>query len=123
MKLDFRTMMIMFFTMLFATGCSSVNVWPFGDSKSAQVTRGHENATEFRCEGSKTFHVRYLDAGKSAWVILPDRQVRLDQVKSDAGSQYTNGIAVLRINGAEASLNDGPTIVYSGCKAATTAGR
>ena len=123
MKFDFRTILIMSFVPLFATGCSSINLWPFGGEKTTQVARGHENATEYRCEGSKVFHVRYLDAGKAAWLILSDRQVRLDQVTSDTGNRYTNGIAVLRINGAEASLTDGPAIAYSGCKAASAAGK
>ena len=108
---------------LLTLGCSNISPWPFGERKPASVSRGPDNATEYRCEGGKAFHVRYLDAGKSAWLILPDRQVRLDQATSDAGSRYTNGISVLRINGAEAALTDGPTIVYSGCKAATAAGQ
>ncbi len=123
MKLDIRTIVIMCCTPLFAMGCGSINLWPFGGGQTTQVARGPDNATEYRCEGGKAFHVRSLDAGKSVWLMLPDRQVRLDQVTSDAGSRYTNGIAVLRINGAEAALTDGPAIAYSGCKAATAAGQ
>lgn len=101
---------------LLVAGCGSINVWPFGESKSQSVARGPENATEYRCDGGKLFHVRTLEAGKSVWVILPDRQVRLDRVATEAGNRYSNGIAVLNIGDAGATLTDGPAISYSGCK-------
>jgi membrane-bound inhibitor of C-type lysozyme len=104
---------------LLITGCGSINIWPFGESKSQSVSRGPENATEYRCDGGKLFHVRTLEAGKSVWVILPDRQVRLDRVAAEAGNRYSNGIAVLNIGDAEATLTDRPAISYSGCKAVT----
>jgi membrane-bound inhibitor of C-type lysozyme len=101
---------------LLIAGCSSINLWPFTDSKPSSGPRGPENATEYRCDGGKAFYVRYLDASKSAWVIFPDRQVRLDKVTADPGNRYTNGIAELRIDGTEATLTDGPSISYVGCK-------
>lgn len=108
---------------LLVTGCGSINIWPFGESKSQNASRGPENATEYRCDAGKVFHVRSLDAGKSAWVMLPDRQVRLDQVAADGGGRYSNGIAELRVNGVEATLTDGPTVAYSNCKATTAASK
>ncbi len=99
-------------------GCGSINVWPFGDSKSrgASVSRGPDNATEYRCDGGKAFHVRTLEAGKSVWLILPDRQVRLDRVATEAGNRYSNGIAVLHLGDADATLTDGAAISFTGCK-------
>lgn len=104
---------------LLIAGCGGINVWPFGESKTASVSRGPENATEYRCAGGKTFYVRYLDAGKSAWVILPDRQVRLDKAAAGGDGRFTNGIAVLNIATDGAELTDGP-VVYSACKTAGT---
>lgn len=104
---------------LLIAGCGSINVWPFGESKTASVSRGPENATEYRCAGGKTFYVRYLDAGKSAWVILPDRQVRLDKATAAGDGRYTNGIAVLNITTDGAELTDGP-VAFAACKAAGT---
>lgn len=101
---------------LFVAGCSGFKVWPFGDSEAPRTSRGLENATEYRCDAGKVFHVRYLDAGKSTWLILPERQVRLDRVAGDSGTRYSNGIAELRVSGDEAVLTDGPAISYSGCK-------
>lgn len=105
--------------LLLITGCGSINVWPFGESKLASVSRGPENATEYRCAGGKTFYVRYLDAGKAAWVILPDRQVRLDKATAAGDGRYTNGIAVLKIAADGAELTDGP-VAYAACKSAGT---
>ena len=59
--------------------------------------------------GGKRFYVRDLENGAAAWLILPDRQVRLDKM-TGAGTRYSNGIAVLEINGNEATLNDAPSI-------------
>jgi membrane-bound inhibitor of C-type lysozyme len=101
---------------LLISGCGSMNIWPFGESKPPGVSRGPENATEYRCDAGKSFHVRYLEGGKSAWVILPDRQVRLDKVSAESGDRYTNGIAVLRVDASEAALNDGPNIAFTRCK-------
>lgn len=101
---------------LLLTGCGSINVWPFGEGKPQNISRGPENATEYRCDGGKAFHVRTLEAGKSVWLILPDRQVRLDRVAAEAGNRYSNGIAVLHVGEAGATLTDGAAISFTGCK-------
>lgn len=105
---------------LLVSGCGSFSVWPFGESKSPSVAgRGPENATEYRCDAGKGFHVRLLEAGKSIWLILPDRQVRLDKSSGAGDGRYTNGIAVLRITSEGAELTDGP-VAYAACKVAGT---
>lgn len=103
-------------TLLLLAGCSSVGDYnPFGDSKPAEA-RKPENATEYQCENGKRFFVRMLDKGNAAWLIYPHREVNLDKVSGGSGTRYSNGIAVLDINGAEATLNDGPSVAYTGCK-------
>jgi membrane-bound inhibitor of C-type lysozyme len=97
-------------------GCSSINLWPFGDTKTPERPRGPVNATEYRCEGGKSFYVRQLDGGAATWVILPDRQIRLDKQASSAGMRYSNGIATLQIDGDTATLNDGPAVSFANCK-------
>ncbi len=50
-------------------GCS----W-FGSSGDAsRVPRG---ATAYKCDGGKELYVRYMDGGKAAMVIYPERQFR-----------------------------------------------
>ncbi|HUW50306.1 MAG TPA: MliC family protein [Sulfuricella sp.] len=101
---------------LLLSGCGSVNVWPFGGEKVRDLTPA--NSTEYQCNGGKRFYVRYLDNGRAAWLIYPDRDIRLDKVDSATGTRYSNGIAVLDINGDESMLADGPAISFSGCKPA-----
>lgn len=105
---------------LLLSGCGSVNVnlWPFGGGGAQDRPIKPANSTEYQCNGGKRFYVRYLDNGAAAWLIYPDRQVRLDKVSSNAGASYSNGIAMLDVNGNEATLADGPAISYTGCKAA-----
>lgn len=96
-------------------GCGSLDVWPFGGEKLAERPRAPANATEYQCPGGKRFHVRQLDGGAAAWLILPEREVRLDKV-SGATARYGNGITTLDIDGGTASLTDRSTTL-SGCKA------
>ena len=101
---------------LFAAGCSSVELWPFGSEGAKERSRAPANAREFQCEGGKRFYLRYLDGNAAAWVILPEREFRLDKVDAASGTRYSNGSATLEVNGNEATLADGPTISYTGCK-------
>jgi len=103
------------FLPLLVAGCSVANINPFSESKPPEA-RKPANATEYQCEGGKHFFVRMLDKGNAAWLIYSDREVNLDKVAGGSGTRYSNGVAVLDINGAEATLNDGPKVAYTGCK-------
>ena len=103
--------------LLMLSACSSVSVdklWPFDGKSSPAQARTPANSTEYQCDAGKHFYVRYLDNGATAWLIYPDREVSL--AKASSGTRYTNGVAVLELNGNEAKLNDGTTIAYTGCK-------
>ena len=97
-----------------STSISNVSLWPFaGPTERPAVP---PNGTQYQCAGGKVFYMRYLDNNASAWVILPDREVRLDQ--QGATTRYTNGAAVLTVDGGTLALSDGPANVYAACKAA-----
>ncbi len=101
---------------LLLTACSSVkSVWPFHDVEE----RSHApiNATEYQCTAGKRLYVRSLDNGAAAWVILPEREFRLNRI-GEVGTRYGNGSATLDIKGNEAALTEGPTVSYTACKAA-----
>ena len=105
---------------IFVAGCAGMSMpslWPFGDEKNLERSRVPTNSITYQCEGNKRFDLRYLDNGAAAWVILPEREFRLDKISADAGTRYGNGKAVLAINGDEATLSDGPSVNYTGCKA------
>jgi membrane-bound inhibitor of C-type lysozyme len=100
---------------LLLAGCGSI--WPFGGDKAGERPRAPPNSTEFQCDGGKRFYLRYLDNGAGAWVIFPDREVRLDKVADAPGMRYGNGIAILDVSGSTATLTDGPNS-FANCKAA-----
>lgn len=95
-------------------GCGSLNVWPFGAEKLVERSRVPADATEYRCTDGKRFHVRTLDGGSAAWLILPDREVRLD--KTAAATRFSNGITTLDVDAGNVTLAD-RTTTLTGCKA------
>ncbi len=96
--------------------CSSVNLWPFGSSDTPVLSRTPAGATEYFCNNDRRFYARFLDNGASVWVILPEREFRLD--KADSAGRYTNRVAMMEINEAgEVSLREGTTLAFTGCKA------
>lgn len=97
-------------------GCGGVKVWPFGEDKPAAVPGAPPGATLYQCEGNRRFYLRFEDKGATAWVIYPDREISLPKVAG--GNRYSNGVAVLEFGGDAATLDDGPAVSYSGCKAA-----
>jgi membrane-bound inhibitor of C-type lysozyme len=108
---------------LLLVGCGDMNVKkyiPFTGDTIQERSRTPPNATEFQCAAGKRFYVRTLEGGAAVWLILPEREVRLEKLGADAGMRYSNGIAVLDINGNEASLKDGTAISLAGCKAASS---
>jgi membrane-bound inhibitor of C-type lysozyme len=105
---------------LLLAACGSLpslpSIWPFGDDKGADRPRIPAGATEYQCDNGRRLYVRYVDNGKAAWVILPEREFKLNPVISASGARYGNGIAVLDTKGDEATLSDGPTVTHANCK-------
>ena len=102
---------------LLLEGCSGMSMPSLLGEKNLERSRVPANSITYQCEGNKRFYLRYLDNGAAAWVILPEREFRLDKVSADAGTRYGNGKAVLQVQGDEVTLLDGPTVNYTGCKA------
>ncbi len=108
-------------TALLLNGCSGkMNIWPLGGDKTGgEKSTERSNATtvnpgEYLCNAGKRFTVRTVDGGKAVWLVLPEREVRLD--KGDTGNRYSSGNTLLELNGSEATLSDGTATVYAGCK-------
>ena len=105
---------------LLLAGCGEMNVkkyLPFGgDSATPERSRTPPNSIEYQCAAGKRFYVRLLEDGAAAWLILPEREVRLARLGT--GTRYSNGIAVLELNGNEATLTDGAASPFTGCKSA-----
>jgi membrane-bound inhibitor of C-type lysozyme len=104
---------------LLLAGCESMSMpsMPslFGE-KNIERSRVPVNSTAYHCAGGKRLYVRYLENGAAAWVILPEREFRLDKVAGEGATRYGGGKAVLAVNGDEVTLSDGPTVSYAACK-------
>ncbi len=102
---------------LLLTGCGEMKakIWPFGGDDAPVYSRAPANATEYQCDGNKGFFVRTLEGGSAVWLILREREVRLDR-QGASGTRYSNGIALLEIKGNEATLTDGAASAFANCK-------
>ena len=92
------------------------NLWPFGAEKTVERSRTPANSTAYLCDKNKRLYVRLLDNGAAAWVILPEREFRMDKTTGGEGTRYGSGKAVLDLQGEEATLSDGAALSYTGCK-------
>jgi len=114
---------------LLLSGCGDMNVKkyiPFTGDTAPERSRVPTNATEYQCAGGKRLYVRMLDGGEAVWLILVEREVRLERIGSS--QRYSKGNTILSLSGNEASLADGTaTPPYAACKTsgseAPTAGK
>lgn len=100
---------------LVLSACSSISLWPFGGDQERDPSRPPAGATIYQCDNGKHLFVRYLDNGAAAWVILPEREFRLN--KAGSGNSYSNGSDTLELVGGVATLSDGSSVSYANCKA------
>src|SRR5438105_292716 len=91
-------------------GCSGL----FG-AKEIERSRVPQGATEYRCDAGRSFYLR-REGGASAWIILPEREFRLDKAQG-SGERYSSRVATLELKGDEAALVDGD-LKFDGCRVA-----
>ncbi len=96
-------------------GMSVGDLWPFGGG-SGELSRIPANSTAYQCDGGKRFYLRSLDNGAAAWVILPEREFRLDKLPGEQGTRYGSGKAVLNVGEGAVSLSDGAALNFTGCR-------
>ena len=101
------------------TACSG-GWWPFAGKSADPATRIPPGATEYTCAGNKRLLVRHTPDGKSAWVIYPDREFRLDRTGASSGDRYTNGVSTLSVQGEEVMLDESGTRIFTECKRGQT---
>lgn len=90
--------------------------WPFGERSGDAATRIPAGATEYTCAGNKRLLVRHTPDGKSAWVIYPDREFRLDRAGGSSDDRYTNGVTTLSVYGEETVLEENGARLFTECK-------
>ena len=102
---------------LLLSGCGDMNLKkynPFGGDPVQERSRTPANATEYQCAAGKRIYVRNLDGGEAIWLILPERELRVDRVGSS--QRYSKGNTVLELNGNNATVSEGAAVTYSACK-------
>lgn len=96
-------------------GCGG-SWWPFG-AGSSESNRVPAGATEFACAQGKRLYVRFAEDGKSAWVILPERELRLER---GGDERYGSGATTLSSQGDTTSLDIDGQRHYADCKRKTS---
>ena len=74
-----------------------------------------EDAIEFQCANNEFFYLRYLEENNAVWVILKDREYRLDKIESEDNA-YANNTTNLDIKGRDAIIKVGSSVLYEDCK-------
>jgi membrane-bound inhibitor of C-type lysozyme len=95
--------------------CSG-SFWPFARDGSATTVGIADGATQYTCADGKRLLVRYAADGKSAWIIYPNREFRLDQVPSGSGERFTNGVSTLHTKRDAATLEEGGSRLFVDCR-------
>ena len=73
-----------------------------------------QGATAYRCNAGKSFFIRSMDEGRAVWVMLIEREFRLEAPAAGA-TRFTNGRTALNLNGDQASLEEGSVTTYAAC--------
>ena len=73
-----------------------------------------QGATAYRCNAGKSFFIRSMDEGRAVWVMLIEREFRLEAPAAGA-TRFTNGRTALNLNGDQASLEEGSVTTYASC--------
>jgi membrane-bound inhibitor of C-type lysozyme len=97
-------------------GCSGGWLPWSSSSGESGVPRTPPGAKAYACEGGKRLLVRFESDAKSAWVIYPDREFRLDRTTSASGERYSNGSTTLATKDDEATLDESGGVQFARCK-------
>ena len=75
-----------------------------------------EGAVSLKCDSAKMLTVRIEPEGKSAWIIFPEREFRLDRVDDAGAVRYSNGRTTLLVKGGQMSVEEGGAASFAECK-------
>ena len=74
-----------------------------------------KNSIQFECAENKVFYLRYLEEKNAVWIILDDREFRLEKIL-DQDNKFSNNMSNLEINPENTILNTSAKISYEQCK-------
>lgn len=73
-----------------------------------------ENSIQFTCDQNKKFFLRYLENKNAVWIILDNREFRLE--KDLIEDNYNNGKTILEISQNNVSIKSNEKFLYNQCK-------
>jgi hypothetical protein len=109
-----------FLSLFLLNGCSSFNldkdkITDIFSLYDENQTLSSENSIQFTCNQSQTFFLRYLEDKNAAWIILDNREFRLEKdLVND--NKYSNGKTVLEIYEDYISITSNKKFIYKQCK-------
>ena len=74
-----------------------------------------KNSIQFECAENKVFYLRYLEEKNAVWIILDDREFRLEKIL-DQDNKFSNSMSNLEINPENTILNTSAKTSYEQCK-------
>jgi hypothetical protein len=74
-----------------------------------------KNSIQFECAENKVFYLRYLEEKNAVWIILDDREFRLEKIL-DQDNKFSNSMSNLEINPENTILNTSSKTSYEQCK-------
>ena len=80
-----------------------------------EVNLTPKDAIKFQCSNNEFFYLRYLEENNAVWVILKDREFRLDKVENE-NKAYANNTSTLNINGRQAIIKIDSEMLYEECQ-------
>jgi membrane-bound inhibitor of C-type lysozyme len=110
-----KTLTVLVVAMALA-GCGGGGWLPWSRSSGSGGPYTPPGATAYACEGGKRLLVRFESDTKSAWVIYPDRQLRLDQVASASGQEFGRAGTTLAVKEGDTTLTEAGAVLFAGCK-------
>ena len=88
--------------------------YSFWSGSVKELPRTPPDALALNCESGKTLFIRMDPSGKSAWIIFPDREFRLD--RGEDPNRYSNGRTTLIVRGEEMSLEEPGSPPFVNCR-------
>jgi membrane-bound inhibitor of C-type lysozyme len=97
-------------------GCGGGGWSPWSKSSGSAGPYTPPGATAYACAGGKRLLVRFESDAKAAWVIYPDRQLRLDRVTAASGQEFSRAGTTLTVKEGETMLTEAGALQFAGCK-------
>lgn len=109
-----------FLSLLLLNACSSINldkdkITDIFSLDDENQTLSPENSIQFTCDQNQTFFLRYLEDKNAVWIILNNREFRLEKDLVD-DNKYSNGKTVLEISQGNVSITANEKSLYKQCK-------